>query len=43
MGAGAVAVAVVVLAAGARFLRGEQPPARHSEAEAEAELLGDLA
>ena len=34
MGAGAVALAVVVLAAGARFLRDEAQPAPHSEDEA---------
>ncbi len=42
MGAGAVAVAVLVLAGGARFLRGEEPPAQHSRDEAEAELVGDI-
>jgi ACDE family multidrug resistance protein len=43
MGAGAVAVAVVVLAFGRRYLTDETSPAAHSEAEAEAELMGDLA
>ena len=42
MGALAVAVAVAVLAAGARFLRDEELPAPHSQEEAEAELVGDL-
>jgi MFS transporter, ACDE family, multidrug resistance protein len=42
MGAVAVAVAVAVLAAGSRFLRGEALPAAHSQAEAEAELVGDI-
>ena len=42
MGAVAVAVAVAVLAAGARFLQGEHLPAAHSQAEAEAELVGDI-
>jgi ACDE family multidrug resistance protein len=42
MGAVAVAVAVAVLAAGSRFLRGEHLPAAHSQAEAEAELVGDM-
>ena len=41
MGAGAVAVAVVVLAVGARFLRGEEQPAAHSEAEADLLAAGD--
>jgi ACDE family multidrug resistance protein len=43
MGAGAVAVAVVVLAFGRRYLTDETSPAAHSEAEADAELIGDLA
>ena len=43
MGAGAVAVAIVVLSVGARHLRGVEAPVVHSEAEAEAELVGDLA
>ena len=42
MGAGAVAVAVAVLAFGAKHLRVEEPPAPHSEEEAEAEMVGDL-
>ena len=42
MGAVAVAVAVAVLAAGARFLRDEELPAPHSLEEAEAELVGDF-
>jgi ACDE family multidrug resistance protein len=41
-GAAAVAVAVLVLAGGARHLRGEELPAQHSEDEAEAELVGDI-
>nr|WP_281385918.1 MFS transporter [Nocardioides luti] len=41
MGAGAVGLAIVVLAVGAKHLRGEHAPAAHSEAEAEAELIGD--
>ena len=43
MGAAAVAVAVVILAVGSRYLRGDQPPAPGSEVEAEAQLVGDLA
>ena len=43
MGAAAVAVAVVILAVGSRYLRGDRPPAPGSEAEAEAQLVGDLA
>jgi len=43
MGAGAVAVAIVVLSVGARHLRGVEPLAAHSEAEAQAELVGDAA
>jgi len=42
MGAVAVAIAVAVLAAGSRFLRGEELPAAHSRDEAEAELVGDI-
>ena len=42
MGAMAVAIAVAVLAAGSRFLRGEELPAAHSRDEAEAELVGDM-
>jgi len=41
MGAGAVAVAVLVLAAGARFLRDEEQPAPHSEDEAGLLAAGD--
>jgi predicted MFS family arabinose efflux permease len=41
MGAGAVGVAVVVLAVGARFLRGEEQPSAHSEAEADLLAAGD--
>jgi ACDE family multidrug resistance protein len=43
MGAAAVAVAVAILAGGARFLRGAQVPEQHSEETAEAELVGDIA
>ena len=43
MGAAVVTVAVVILAVGSRYLRGDQPPAPRSEAEAEAQLVGDLA
>ncbi len=43
MGAGAVAVAIAILAIGARHLRGVEAPVAHSESEAEAELVGDLA
>jgi predicted MFS family arabinose efflux permease len=42
MGAAAVAVAVGVLAYGRRFLEGESAPAGHSEAEAEAIVVGDV-
>jgi MFS transporter, ACDE family, multidrug resistance protein len=41
MGAGAVAIAVVVLAAGAKHLRDEAVPAAHSQAEAEALAAAD--
>jgi predicted MFS family arabinose efflux permease len=41
MGAGAVGVAVLVLAVGARFLRGEDQPTPHSEAEADLVAAGD--
>jgi predicted MFS family arabinose efflux permease len=41
MGAGAVGVAVLVLAVGARFLRGEDQPTPHSEAEADLMAAGD--
>ena len=41
MGAGAVGVAVLVLAGGARFLRGEDQPTPHSEAEADLVAAGD--
>lgn len=43
MGAGAVGVAVLVLASGRRHLREVPLPAPHSVEEAEAELVGDLA
>ncbi len=43
MGAGAVAIAIVVLSVGARHLRGVEAPAAHSETEAQAELVGDVA
>ena len=43
MGAAVVTVAVVILAVGSRYLRGDEAPAPRSEAEAEAELVGDLA
>ena len=42
MGAGVVALAVVVLATGARFLRGEETPAEHSRAEGDALAVADL-
>jgi MFS transporter, ACDE family, multidrug resistance protein len=41
MGAGAVGVAVLVLAVGARFLRGEDQPTPHSAAEADLVAAGD--
>jgi ACDE family multidrug resistance protein len=41
MGAGAVGVAILVLSFGARYLRGEELPARHGEAEAEMVAAGD--
>jgi predicted MFS family arabinose efflux permease len=41
MGAGAVGVAVLVLAVGARFLRKEDQPTPHSEAEADLMAAGD--
>ena len=43
MGAAAVAVAIAILAIGARHLRGVEAPPAHSETQAEAELVGDLA
>jgi ascorbate-specific PTS system EIIC-type component UlaA len=41
-GALMVAIGFVVLALGARLLTGTLEPARHSEAEAQAVLVGDL-
>src|SRR5699024_5378087 len=42
MGAGAVLVGAAVFMAGSRYLRGDQTPAPHSEAEGEALLVGDV-
>ena len=42
MGAAAVLIGAVVFMAGSRYLRGEQTPPPHSEAEGEALLIGDV-
>ena len=42
MGAGVVALAVAILATGARFLRGEEVPAEHSRTEGDTLAVADL-